>query len=327
MPQFDLPLELLEEYAPELAEPEGFAEFWRSTVAEARALATEPVLEQVDAGFPLLDTFDVTFSGWGGHPIRAWLILPRGIEGPLPALVSYIGYGGGRGHLTEWTTMSAAGYAHLVMDTRGQGTGHRTGDTPDPVGSGPHANGFMTQGIASPEEYYYRRVFTDAVRALDVLRAHPAVDPSRVAISGGSQGGGICLAVAGILGMLDESSSAQAAIIDVPFLSHMRHATRIIDTMPYGEIVKYLRIHRGSEERVFATLAYFDGTSFAPHARIPAMFSVGLLDDICPPSTVYASYNRYTGPREMRIYPYNGHEQGEAFQIAEHLAFLARQLG
>ena len=42
MPQFDLPLELLEQYAPELPEPEGFAEFWRSTVAEARAPRLEP---------------------------------------------------------------------------------------------------------------------------------------------------------------------------------------------------------------------------------------------------------------------------------------------
>ncbi|MWV58947.1 acetylxylan esterase [Rathayibacter sp. VKM Ac-2754] len=326
MPQFDLPLELLEQYVPDLPVPEGFAEFWRSTVAEARASATEPRFEAVDAGYALLDTYDVTYSGFGGHPIRGWLILPRGIEGPLPAVVTYIGYGGGRGLLDEWTALSAAGYAHLVMDTRGQGSGHRTGVTPDPVGSGPRATGFMTQGIESPDDYYYRRVFTDAVRALDVLRAHPAVDPSRVAISGGSQGGGICLAVAGILGLLGESSSARAAIIDVPFLSHMSHAVRIIDTMPYGEVGRYLRTHRGSESFVFDTLAYFDGTSFAPHAEVPAMFSVGLLDDICPPSTVYASYNRYSGPREIRVYPFNGHENGEAFQSAEHVRFLARAL-
>lgn len=327
MPQYDLPLDLLEQYRPELPQPEGFAEFWRDTIAQARSVATDPRFEPVDAGLRLLDTYDVTFSGYGGHPIRGWLILPRGIEGPLPALVTYIGYGGGRGLLEEWTAMSAAGYAHLVMDTRGQGSGHRTGVTPDPVGSGPHVSGVMTQGIEAPAEHYYRRVFTDAVRALDVLRAHPAVDASRVAVSGGSQGGGIALAVTGILGLLGESTSARAAIIDVPFLSHMEHAVRMIDTMPYGEITRYLRTHRGSEAWVFDTLSYFDGTSFAPHASVPVMFSVALLDEICPPSTVYASYNRYAGPREIRVYPFNGHEGGEAFQLAEHVRFLARELG
>ena len=53
MPQYDLPLDLLEQYAPEIAEPAGFAEFWRDTIAEARAVATEPRLERVDAGFGL----------------------------------------------------------------------------------------------------------------------------------------------------------------------------------------------------------------------------------------------------------------------------------
>ncbi|PPG48130.1 MULTISPECIES: acetylxylan esterase [unclassified Rathayibacter] len=326
MPQFDLPLDLLEQYAPEIPEPAGFAEFWRDTIAEARAAATEPLFEPVDAGFGLLDTVDVTYSGFGGHPIRAWLILPRGVEGPLPGLVTFIGYGGGRGQLAEWTAMSAAGYAHLVMDTRGQGSGHRSGATPDPVGSGPHVSGFMTQGIESPAEHFYRRVFTDAVRALDVLRAHPAVDASRVAVSGGSQGGGIALAVTGILGLLGESESARAAIVDVPFLSHIPHAVRLVDTMPYGEIVQYLHTHRGAEARVFDTLSYFDGTSFAPYAQSPALFSVALRDDICPPSTVYASYNRYAGPREIRVYPFNGHEGGEAFQIGEHVRFLGREL-
>lgn len=327
MPQYDLPLDLLEQYRPELPHPEGFAEFWRDTIAQARSVATEPRFEQVDAGFRLLDTYDVTFSGYGGHPIRGWLILPRGIEGPLPALVTYIGYGGGRGLLDEWTAMSAAGYAHLVMDTRGQGSGHRSGVTPDPSGTGPHVSGFMTQGIEAPADHYYRRVFTDAVRALDVLRAHPAIDTSRVAVSGHSQGGGIALAVTGILGLLGEPTSARAAIIDVPFLSHMEQAVRMIDTMPYGEITRYLRTHRGSESWVFDTLSYFDGTSFAPHAHTPAMFSVALLDEICPPSTVYASYNRYAGPRDIRVYPFNGHEGGEAFQLAEHVRFLARELG
>ncbi|NQX29908.1 acetylxylan esterase [Microbacteriaceae bacterium VKM Ac-2854] len=326
MPQFDLPLDLLEIYAPEREEPEDFAAFWRGTVAEARAQSWPARFEPVDAGFALLETFDVTFAGFGGHPIKAWLVLPRGIDGPLPAVVTYIGYGGGRGLVQEWTALSAAGYAHLVMDVRGQGSGHRPGDTADPVGSGPHTSGFLTQGIESPEEHFYRRVFTDALLALDVAQAHPRIDADRVAISGGSQGGGICLAVAGLLGLLGESDAARAAIVDVPFLSHIRHATTIVDTLPYAEIVQYLRVHRGAEDRVFATLRYIDGTTFAPHATVPALFSVALLDQICPPSTVYASYNAYAGAKRMKVYPYNGHENGEVFQLVEHLRFLAERL-
>ena len=118
-----------------------------------------------------IDVFDVTFPGYGGEPVKAWLSVPHGASGPLPAVVEYNGYGGGRGLPHERLTWAAAGYAHLFMDTRGQGSGWGSGgETPDPHGSGPAAPGFMTRGIDSPSQYYYRRVFTDAVRAVDAVR-------------------------------------------------------------------------------------------------------------------------------------------------------------
>ena len=50
------------------------------------------------AGAPsTLDVFDVTFAGFGGHPIRAWLTRPAGTREDLPVVVEYLGYGGGRG--------------------------------------------------------------------------------------------------------------------------------------------------------------------------------------------------------------------------------------
>ena len=54
-------------------------------------------------------------------------------------------------------------------------------------GSDPAFPGYMTRGITDPSTYYYRRVFTDAVRAVEAARSHPAVDPGRVAVSGASR--------------------------------------------------------------------------------------------------------------------------------------------
>ena len=81
--------------------------------------------------------------------------------------VFYIGYGGGRSLLGDWTAIPSTGVAHFVMDLRGQGAGHKSGDTPDPGVGGPHLGGFLTLGIDDPEQYYYRRLFTDAVRAVE----------------------------------------------------------------------------------------------------------------------------------------------------------------
>lgn len=314
---FDLPLEQLQTYLPARNEPADFDSFWQETLAEARAYPLDARFEPVDTGLKLVDAFDVTYRGFGGQPIKAWLILPRQHPGPLPCMVEFIGYGGGRGLPQDWLGWAAAGYAHLVMDVRGQGTTWRTGDTPDPEpqGSNPQYPGFMTRGILDPRTYYYRRLFTDAVRIVEVARAHPQIDPDRVSVTGGSQGGGITLAVAGLVPGL------AAAMPDVPFLCHFTRATEIIDTYPYREIVHFCQRHRHQVETVFRTLSYFDGMNFAARAQAPALFSVGLMDDTCPPSTVYAAYNHYAGPKQIKIWPFNRHEGGETFQFIEKLRF------
>ncbi|MFZ1769187.1 MAG: acetylxylan esterase, partial [Caldilinea sp.] len=118
---FDKPLAELKTYLPEREEPRDFDAFWLRTLADARSHGLDPVFTPVDYGLRTVETFDVTFSGYGGQRIKGWLLLPRQHEGKLPAVVEYIGYGGGRGFPIDWLTWSSAGYAHLIMDTRGQG--------------------------------------------------------------------------------------------------------------------------------------------------------------------------------------------------------------
>lgn len=315
---FDLPLEQLQTYAPPRTEPADFDDFWRTTLAETRAYPLEATFEAVDYGLAMVETFDVTFSGYGGQPIKGWFLLPRHRSGPLPCVVEYLGYGGGRGFPINWLVWPSAGFAQLVMDTRGQGSVWQNGDTPDlqPDGANPHHPGFMTQGVLSPRTYYYRRVFSDAVRAVEAARSHGAIDPHRVAVTGGSQGGGISLAVAGL------EPAIAACLPDVPFLCHYRRATEIVDSYPYQEIARYCMAHRDKLETVFNTLAYFDGVNFAARAKARALFSVGLMDEVCPPSTVYAAYNHYAGLKDLRLYTYNHHEGGGNYQTVEKVKYL-----
>ena len=317
---FDLPLEQLQAYCPQRTEPADFDAFWKSTLAETRSHPLEAQFEPFDAGMRNLEIFDVTFNGYGGQPVKGWLLLPTQREGKLPCVVEYIGYGGGRGFPLQWLGWSNAGFAHLVMDTRGQGSSWSTGDTPDPEpdGTNPHFPGFMTRGVLSPHTYYYRRVFADAVRAIEAARSHPAVDAERIAVTGGSQGGGITLAAAGL------DPSVKAAMPDVPFLCMYRRATQLVNSMPYGEISNYLKTHRNKVEQVFETLSYFDGLNFAARAQASALFSAGLMDDICPPSTVFAAYNHYAGEKQIKVYEYNYHDGGGDFHAVEKMRFLDR---
>jgi cephalosporin-C deacetylase len=316
---FDMPLEELRTYLPSREEPPDLDAFWQGTLAEARAFPLDAVFEPVDYGLRTVETFDVTFNGYGGQAIKGWLLLPRHRQERLPCVVEYIGYGGGRSFPTDWLVWSSAGFAHLVMDTRGQGSAvWRHGDTadPEPEGSNPHYPGFMTRGILDAETYFYRRVFTDGVRAVAAAKAHPVVDVERIAVTGGSQGGGITLAVGGL------EPGVSVVMPDVPFLCHYRRATSITDAAPYSEIVQYCKSHRDKVDTVFQTLSYFDGVNFAARCRAQALFSVALMDLICPPSTVFAAYNHFAGPKEIKVYQYNDHEGGGNYQTVEKVRFL-----
>jgi len=324
MARFDLAPDELRRYRPEVAEPGDFDAFWARTLDESRRLVRPAVLTPVETPLSLVEVFDLEFSGYAGDRVRGWVIKPAGAEGPLPAIVQFVGYGGGRGLPQENLTWASAGYVHVVMDTRGQGSAWGTGgDTPDPHGSQPAFPGFMTKGITSPEEYYYRRVFTDAVLLVDAVRELPTVDAGRVSVTGGSQGGGIAIAAAGLV------EGLAAAMPEVPFLCHFERAVGLTDNMPYAEIVKYLAVHRNDVERTFATLSYFDGVNFAKRASAPSLFSVGLIDPVCPPSTVYAARNHWGHGEQVADiveYAFNEHEGGLAYQWERQATWLASRL-
>jgi cephalosporin-C deacetylase len=317
--QFDLTGEALRSYRSAAAEPAGFDAFWAATLERTRVHPLAAGFEPVRTGLRLVDTFDVTFAGWGGQPVKAWLTLPRGVTAGagLPAVVEYVGYGGGRGLAHEPSLYALAGWAHLKMDTRGQGSSWSPGHTPDAEADGaPQAPGFLTRGVLDPQTYYYRRVYADAVRAVETARAHPAVDPARVVVTGVSQGGGLAVAAAGLV------PDVAAALPDVPFLCDLRRASTLVDTHPYNEIARFCAVHRDRTEQVLNTLDHIDGVHHAARGAAPSLWSVGLMDDTCPPSTVYAAYNAYPGPKEIVEYPYNQHEGGQQFQDARKLAFL-----
>jgi cephalosporin-C deacetylase len=97
-------------------------------------------------------------------------------------------------------------------------------------------------------------------------------------------------------------------LAEVPFLCHFQRAVEISNQIPYQEIATYC--HRWPEQRdaVIRTLSYVDNLNLAERIRCPVLMTVGLQDLVCPPSTIYAVFNRIDSAKELRVYPFGGHE-------------------
>ena len=314
---YDLPLEELRTYRPPLTRAADFDEYWAEAKRAAGAVPLDVRLAPAEYPAGGVRVFELSYSGTDGSRIRGYLAHPD--DGRRhPGLVVYHGYNYcADGNLHDLVNWALHGYATFGMQTRGQyGSGDALAD------AGGHVAGWMTKGILDERSYYYRAVYMDAVRALDVLAGLDAVDPGRIGVTGGSQGGGLSLAAAAL------SDIPRACAADYPYLCHFRRAIDLAPAGPYGELNEFFRRHSDPavEETALRTLSYCDVMNLAGWIRCPVLVSSGLIDQITPPSTVFAAFHHVgSADKEICVYRYFGHEFIPAFQT-ERLRFLRKHL-
>jgi cephalosporin-C deacetylase len=132
------------------------------------------------------------------------------------------------------------------------------------------------------------------------------VDPARVGAMGGSQGGGLTLACAAL-----EPRVKRAAPM-FPFLCDYKRVWEMdLAKKAYEELARFFRQFDPNHERedeYFARLGYIDVQNIAKRIKAEVLIAVGLMDDVCPPSTQFAAYNKIKSKKNMVIYPDFGHE-------------------
>jgi cephalosporin-C deacetylase len=174
----------------------------------------------------------------------------------------------------------------------------------------------MTRDITRPEEYYFTLLFTDAVRAVQTAVELSGAD--RVAVSGASQGGGLALAAAALAP--DRVAVCHA---DVPFMCDVQRAITLAPHPPYTEVPEFLDQNTALIPVALDTLRYVDCALLARRITAECLLSVGLMDIICPPSTVFAAYNEITAGKDISVHPFSGHAV-PASQVERQLRHLRK---
>jgi cephalosporin-C deacetylase len=297
MPSIDMPLEQLRQYKPSLYRESDFDEFWDSTINEAISQPFNAELIPYDLPAEGLQCYAVRFDGFKGGRIAGWYVRPTS-RGKFPGVCIYHGYSGRGPRPLDMVAYASQGMCVLSMDCRGQ-----NGQSQDAavVDEGQHS-GWMTKGIRHPKQYYFRYVYADAVRALQLLARRDEVDETRIAVTGGSQGGALSLAASAL------SDIPILSLPDVPFLCDFRRGIAICNAGPYPEIPSFLKSFPQLHDQAIRTLSYCDNMNLAPRIQCRTVIANSLWDDICPPSTIFAAYNHISAEKHMEIYPFHKHE-------------------
>lgn len=288
--------------------------FWADAMQKVKTTPLNVSLRPVDYGMSGIEVFDAAYDGLDGTRIAAWVVAPKGAspQSPTPLAVCYHGLGGDRGQPHYYLQLVSLGLTVVATDFRLQKgiTGH-AGALQTHTGHLAHS----IMNIENKHDYYYYHAWTDAFRGIDLALGLPHIDRARVAVVGGSQGGGMALAAAALHPVVS------LCLADVPTFCWLEK--RVFDKSGgFGAIQDYLRDNPNNLDLVCETLSYYDMINLAPRITCPVLVSVGLKDPICPPDNVYAAYNKIRSDKRIVAYPFGDHGGGGATHEAVKFQYL-----
>ena len=304
MPALDKPLHELREYRGINPRPADFNAYWDKGLKELDGIKANVEMIPVDAlGNTNTELFHLYFTGVGGARVYAKYLRPKGAKKPGPAMLQFHGYSTNSGDWSDKINYVNEGFTVAALDCRGQGG--LSEDNSQVIGN--TKEGHVIRGLdGPPEKLLFRQIFLDTAQLARIVMAQPEVDPTRVGSMGGSQGGALALVCAAL-----EPRIARTASV-FPFLSDYQRVWEMdLAKDAYQDIKQYFRkfdpLHERFEE-VFTKLGYIDIQHLSERINAEVLMGITLMDNICPPSTQFAAYNKITSRKEAVIYRDFGHE-------------------
>lgn len=292
----------------------GFKAYWDEAMAELKNVQPQFKLTKIDSlCTKTRDGYVAEMKSLGGLTIRGYYFVPK-TAGKHAAILHVPGYGYGYQNLDAFLTNQEE-VIELALCIRGHGI------SADVFNPGFGIPGIWGYKLCSEKEIAYRSIYMDCVRAVEFLVNRPEVDTSRIGVMGGSQGGGLTLAVAGLC-----RDRIKACAFFDPFPCDIRDHLKI-RTMCNMEIRNFLKYYNDecSFEDALRVQDLIDTKGFASWIKCPAFYVTSLFDDDVPPHIGFAAYNKIQSSKHFKIYPTLGHMNDEAHGV--QMQFLKKEMG
>ncbi len=303
MPILDMPIEELLKYQGRNPRPADFDEFWDKSLEEMRAIDPKADFKPFPWSCKIADAYELTFTSTKGARIYAKFLKPKNIEGKVPAVLTFHGLSGSSWAWTDLIKYAAQGFVVASLDTRGQG-GYSQ-DAGSKYGTS-FTTPFMRGLDGDPSELLMRDCFLDTAMLARIVMGLDYVDETRVGVTGGSQGGALSVACAALVPEIKLCAPTYPYLCDYKRVWEMDLAKDAYDGLRY--YFRHFDPRHEREDEIFTKLGYIDLQFLAPRIKAKFQLATGLMDNICPPSTQFAMYNKLTCEKSYILYPDYWHE-------------------
>jgi len=180
---------------------------------------------------------------------------------------------------------------------------------------------YILNGIDDPETFIYKGVVADCICGTKLLQKMGVVDNDRIVLNGGSQGAGLALITAGLLG-----DSIAATMADEPFMCNFKIGVGAAESGPYKKLRDHISKNPQAASNIYKTLSYFDAMNFAENIKSPVYISVGGKDTICPPATIEPVIRKIRAPKEVKSYSEAAHDLRAPAYLKQRFDWLKKTL-
>lgn len=301
--QLDLKPEELKKYRGISPCPKDIDEFWDREIAQMKAIDPQVELRKL-YDYPNAECFELYFTGMNQARVFAKYVRPKQIEKPVKAVLRFHGYSAQSPDWMELLSWAGQGVCVAALDVRGQG-----GKSEDPGGvKGNTYHGHIIRGLAEgdPHKLFFKDVFLDTAQLAGILMTFQEIDETDICVYGDSQGGALTLACAALEPRIKKAAAWYPFLSDYKRVWELDRAERA-----YAELKEYFRKYdprHEQEDEIFGLLGYIDIQNIVKRIKGDVLMFSGLMDEVCPPSTHFAAFNKITSNKKVLIYPDFGHE-------------------